>query len=169
MSLSRIPAISRQDNSGARSRSEFWHLLGCLTEDLQVADDRVLDHRAPEERIPARLGVGEHLVDGLADVQQVDALVLQSATASSRTRSRMYGDRLPSVRTSTSTPRLSSRSLESAIRSKRLRPSAISTRRSRSLDAPCSPRPTEPKDAHVACPMGCSNSTHILPNRRKGN
>jgi len=41
-------------------------------------------------------------------------------------------------------------------------------RRSRSLEAPCSPRPTEPITRTLFAPMGGSNTEHVLPNRWKG-
>lgn len=62
--------------------------LGGLANNLQVADDGILDHRPGEELIPAGLRISECPINGISDVQQIDALVLQSATASARIRSR---------------------------------------------------------------------------------
>jgi hypothetical protein len=64
------------------------HPLGCLPDYLQVANNGILDHRPSEELIPAGLGVSEGPIKRVPDVQQIDPLVLQSATASARILSR---------------------------------------------------------------------------------
>lgn len=64
------------------------HPLGRLSDDLQVPDNRVLNHQGGEELIPTRLGIGERPINGVTDVQQIDPLVLQSATASAKILSR---------------------------------------------------------------------------------
>jgi ribosomal protein L37E len=78
--------------------------------------------------------------------------VRQSEVASDRTRCRRYGERLFSVSTSTDMPSTSSSSFPRATRSRRLRPSGRSTRRSRSLETVASPRPNEPNTRTFRAP-----------------
>jgi hypothetical protein len=65
---------------------------------------------------------------------------------------RRYGERLFSVTTSTATPSAFSRSSPSATRSRRLRPSDISTNKSRSLERVASPRLTQPNTRTFRAP-----------------
>ena len=64
-------------------------LLHRLAHDLEVADDGVLRADvAPEARLPVRR-VEEDPLDRLQDVPEIESVILQSATASARTRCRM--------------------------------------------------------------------------------
>src|SRR2546428_571122 len=83
--------------------------------------------------------------DGFLDITQSFRYIPHSATASFNTRSRIRSRNPRSVTTSTWHPSISSRSIRRPLRSKRLRPGSISTKRSISLSESASPRATDPK------------------------
>src|SRR5436305_11710387 len=131
--------------------------LGCqpthgLADDLEVIKDPYLDQLLSIQGFP----VGDLLlrdpVDRLEHVEQPLARVSQRGSASCSTRSRMRPRSPLSVTTSTRRPSSSSRSTTSPPRSIRLRPLAISTRKSTSLCRSASPRATEPKTRTLLAP-----------------
>src|SRR6202041_187895 len=102
--------------------------LDRLTEDLDVADDRVLGLPIGEEGVVAVLGVFDYGVDRVEGVEEVGALAVHRAMASDRICSRRYGLIPPSLTRSTFRPSRSSSSCHSPTKSSRLRPGSISTR-----------------------------------------
>ena len=64
--------------------------LGGLADDLEVADHGVLGASITHELVATTDGVGLDPLDALQDVDQVEAFVSHSGTASASTRSRMY-------------------------------------------------------------------------------
>jgi hypothetical protein len=76
-------------HSGGAVSERLRHALSRLADDLQIPDDGVLNHPRGEELVSTGLRIRERSIDSIADVQQVDPLVLQSVTASARILSRM--------------------------------------------------------------------------------
>ncbi|TKS59394.1 MAG: hypothetical protein EWM72_02202 [Nitrospira sp.] len=58
------------------------HTLGRLADDFEIAHDRVLSFPIREEVLFTGCGVLENVLDGVSNVQQVDAVVLHNGTTS---------------------------------------------------------------------------------------
>ena len=92
------------------------------------------------------------IIERIADVFEINSIVLHKDAASAKIRCCRYGLRPASVKTSTLRPSNSWRSCSSAVTSRSVRPGSTSTSRSTSLSERSSPRATEPNTRMLRAP-----------------
>src|SRR5438874_6681267 len=91
-------------NPGSLEPGRLRKSLHGFADDLQVANDRVLDNLLLQEGLFSAGGVRSNLRNTIGDVPQINQIVLHSGTASAKIRSARYGLTPPGSTTSTGQP-----------------------------------------------------------------